>query len=59
MPEDKRVVDGDLSSYAVVHGVDVRLVDGHTFLGERRRVVDRDVLQLGVEGPVFVCRMTL
>lgn len=59
MPEDKRVIDGDLSSNAVVHGVDVRLVDSHTFLGERRCVVDRDVLQLRVKGPVFVWQIQI
>lgn len=54
MPEDEGVVDGDLASDAVVHGVDVRLVHRHALLGQARRVVDGDVLQLRVERPVLV-----
>jgi hypothetical protein len=34
--------------------VDVLAIDVHAFDGEARDVVDRDVLQLGVLGPVFV-----
>jgi hypothetical protein len=53
--EDEGVVDGYLAADAIVHGVDVRLVDRHALLGERRRVVDWDVLQLGVQRPELVC----
>ena len=34
--------------------MDVLAIDVHAFDGEARDVVDRDVLQLGVLGPVFV-----
>ena len=54
MLEDKRVADGDLFADLVVHGVDVRLVDRHALLGERRGVVDRDVVQLGVVAPILI-----
>lgn len=54
MPEDEGVIDGNLPLDPVVHGVHVRLVDRHALLGERGRVVDRDVLQFRVERPVFI-----
>jgi hypothetical protein len=42
--ENEGVADGDLFTDSVVHGVDVRLVDTHALLGERRRVVNRNVM---------------
>lgn len=54
--EHEGVVDVDLLADLVVHGVHVGLVHGHALLGQGRRVVDGDVVQLGVVLPVLVCR---
>jgi len=54
MLEDKRVADCDLFTDPVIHSIDVCLVNRHTLLGERWRIVDRDVVQLGVITPVLV-----
>ena len=42
--EDKWITDADLSSYFVVHGVDICLVYCHTLLGQRRGIVYRDIM---------------
>ena len=52
--EHEGVVHGDLPPDLLVHGIDERLVDGHALLGQRRRVVDRDLVELRVRSPVFV-----
>ena len=52
--EDEGVVDGDLAPDLLVHGVDEGLVDGHALLGQGRRVVYGDLVELGVRGPVLV-----
>jgi hypothetical protein len=52
--ENERVVYADLLADLLVHGVYVGLVDGHAFLGERGRVVNGYVVQLGMRGPKFV-----
>ena len=44
MSEDKRVADGDLFANLLIHGVDVSLIDTHTFLGQGRGVVNRNVM---------------
>ncbi len=44
MFEDKWVADGDLFAYFVIHGIDVGLINTHTLLGQRRRVVDGNVV---------------
>lgn len=54
MLENKRVADGNLPLDSVVHGVDVRLVDGHALFGQRRGVVDGNVVQLRMLTPVLV-----
>ena len=43
MLELEGVGDGDLLPDALVHGVDVRLVDGHALPRKRRGVVDGDL----------------
>ena len=52
--ENKRVVDGNLTTDPLVHGVDESLVDGHALLGKGGGIVDRDVDQVRVRCPVFV-----
>ena len=52
--EHEGVVDVDGLADLVVHGVDVRLVHGHALLGQRGRIVDGDVMELGVVLPVLV-----
>lgn len=52
--EDKRVVDVDGFADLVVHGVDVGLIDSHAFPGQRRSVVDGNVVELWVVLPVLV-----
>jgi len=47
--EHKRIIDADLLANLLVHGVHVGLVDSHALLGQRRRVVDRYLVQLGVQ----------
>lgn len=54
MLEDEGVVDVDGLADLVVHGVDVGLVHGHALPGQRRSVVDGDVVELGVVLPVLV-----
>lgn len=54
MLEDKGVVDVDSLADLVVHGVDVGLVHSHALPGQRRGVVDRDVVELWVVLPVLV-----
>ena len=52
--EDEGVVDVDGLADLVVHGVDVGLVDRHALPGQRRGVVDGDVVQLRVVLPVLI-----
>lgn len=52
--EDEGVVDVDCLPDLVVHGVDVGLVDGHALPGQRRGVVDGNVVELWVVLPVLV-----
>ena len=52
--EDKRVVDVNGLADLVIHGVDVRLVDSHALPGQRRGVVDGDVVELRVVLPVLI-----
>lgn len=52
--ENERVVDVDGLADLVVHGVDVGLVDRHALPGQRRGVVDGDVVELRVVLPVLV-----
>lgn len=52
--EDEGVVDVNGLADLVVHSVDVGLVDGHALLGQRRRVVDGNVMELWVVLPVLV-----
>ena len=52
--EHKWIVYGDLTTDPLVHGVDEGLVDGHALLGQGRRVVYGDLVELGVRGPVLV-----
>lgn len=54
MFKDKGIVDVDLFADFVIHGIDVSLVDSHTFLCKGRGVVDRDVMELRVVLPVFI-----
>lgn len=54
MLEDEGVVDVDGFADLVVHGVDVGLVDGHALPGQRRGVVDGNVVELRVVLPVLV-----
>ncbi len=54
MLEDEGVVDVDGLADLVVHGVDVSLVDGHALPGQRRGVVDGDVVELRVVLPVLI-----
>lgn len=44
-----------LSPDALVHHTGEGLVDGHGLLSDRRRVIDRNVLEIIVRAPVFVC----
>ena len=53
--EDKRVVSpGKSSADACVHSVDISLINGHTFLGQTRRVINRHIVQIGMMFPVIV-----
>ena len=52
--EDERVADSDLFFYLIIHRIDVRLIDRHTLLGQRRRVVDRDVMKLWMVAPILI-----
>ena len=54
MLEDKGVGDGNLSANLLIHGSDVCLVDSHAFLGQRRGIVDGNVVQLRVGCPVLI-----
>ena len=54
MFEYKWVSNVDLFPDAVIHGIDVGLVDAHTFLGKRRSIVDWDVMELWVVTPVLI-----
>ena len=56
MLELERVADVDFLSDLVVHGVDVGLVHGHAAFGQRGRVVNGNIVQLGVMRPVLVYR---
>lgn len=52
--EDKGVVDVDGLANLVVHGVDVGLVHSHALPGQRRRVVNGDVMKFWVVLPVLI-----
>lgn len=54
MFKDEGVIDVDLLADFVVHGIDIGLVDSHTFLCQGRGIVDRDVMELGMVLPVFI-----
>ena len=42
--EDKRVWDGNLPANSLIHGSNVRLINGHALLGEGRSIVDRNIV---------------
>lgn len=54
MLEHEGVVDVDGFADLVVHGVDVGLVHGHALLGQRRGVVDGNVVEFRVVLPVLI-----
>ena len=54
MFEYERIFDRDLPPISLVHGVDESLVDSHALLDQAGGVVDGDVGELGVRGPVLV-----
>ena len=54
MLEHEWISDVDFSLDLIVHSINVSLVDTHALLGERRRIVDRNVVQLRVVAPVFI-----
>ena len=49
------IVDGGHPFDPVIHGPRVRLVDGHAFLGQCRRVVDGKFLHFRVGCPIILC----
>ena len=54
MLELERISDMDFLSDLVIHGVDISLIDGHAALCQRGRIVNGNVVQLRVVGPVLV-----
>lgn len=52
--EDKGIIDVNGFADLVVHGVDVGLVHGHALPGQRRGVVDWDVVELWMVLPVLI-----
>ena len=54
MFEYERIFDRDLPPISLLHGVDESLVDSHALLDQAGGVVDGDVGELGVRGPVLV-----
>lgn len=46
MFEDERIVNTDLFSNFLIHGVYISLIDSHTLFGQRGRIVDGYVMQL-------------
>ena len=48
------IFDRDLPPISLLHGVDESLVDSHALLDQAGGVVDGDVGELGVRGPVLV-----
>jgi len=54
VPENKGVVHRNLPANAIVHGIDVRLVDGHALFGQRGSIVDGNLMELWVLRPELI-----
>lgn len=54
--KNKGIVDGNLSSNFFIHCIDVRLINCHAFFCQRRRIINRDIVQLRMLTPIFICR---
>ena len=52
--EIKWVGGRELCTDAIIHGVDVGLIDGHAAFGEGGGIVDGDVVELGMGSPVLI-----
>jgi len=54
MLENKWVVDVNLLADFVIHGIDICLINCHTFLCQRGGIVYRDIMEFRMILPVFI-----